>query len=405
MEKMERMALIRHVYVHSPFCRRKCPYCDFFSVEQDEPGAPLRERYFAAVAAEARLFHEEHGAGLAWPLETLYLGGGTPSLVEPERFEALIEALSGISAAPAPAHAVPALEFTIEVNPDSATDDRLLALRRIGVNRFSVGVQSFSYEALALLGRIHSARQGVEAVQRARFAGCDNGAQARVSLDLIYAIPGQSVEDWRRQIDQAIALEPDHISAYGLTYYEGTRLIERRQAGDLQPVCEEDEALMFEAAHAALTAAGYEHYEISNYARPGCACRHNQAVWRGEDYLGLGAAAHSRVAGRRWSNPADIEAYCTAIEAGRLPRQFHEEPSGGPLWRMDRLMLGLRTSEGVDLTRWPAAERKAFERDNAATVRRMVEEGLAIEEAGRLRLTLGGWLAHDAVVGALYRGQ
>jgi len=387
---MDMSSVVPNIYVHLPFCRRKCLYCDFYSVGSGPEDAARRQAYLQAVVRELRRLLERDLFHVKRPPATLYLGGGTPSLVEPDLFSELAAAL-GVSPS-----AKDETEFSVEVNPESATPERLIALRRLGANRFSCGVQSFSDDNLRLLGRIHDADASRSAIQRLRSLPELRGAS--VGLDLIFAIPGQTLDAWRRDLELAVSLGPDHISAYGLTYYEGTRLLAARDKGALEVCGEELEARMFETAHAVLTSAGYEHYEISNYARPGHACRHNQAVWRGEDYLGLGAAAHSRVAGRRWSNPPDVDAYCHAIESGELPRQFAEEPTQGPSWRAERLMLGLRTCEGVDLSQWPAAERGAFLEDHERDIAELVQEDMAILDGVRLALTLKGWLLHDAIL-------
>ncbi|MCX7047003.1 MAG: radical SAM family heme chaperone HemW [Candidatus Sumerlaeota bacterium] len=405
--------MISHLYIHTPFCRRKCPYCDFYSIKQAPGDEALRRRYFQAVVKEWELLLAENAQNAvadaeAWtlrrPPETIYLGGGTPSLVGAKLYEMIIRSVSveGVDGVDKGVDGVDKdtnknkCEFTVEINPDSAAPDVLRGFRRLGANRFSFGVQSFSDAALRTLGRIHDAAQARAALEQLSALPEMNGAA--ISLDLIFAIPGQTLADWRSDLAAAVAFKPSHISAYGLTYYEGTRLIEARRLGDIEPANEELEAQMFESAHETLTAAGYDHYEISNYALPGCACRHNQAVWRGEDYLGLGAAAHSRAGERRWSNPQDVEAYCREIESGRLPRLFHDAPAAGPSWRAERLMLGLRTREGVDMAQWPAAEREAFLREHGKDMDHLAAEALAVCDGARLALTLKGWLVYDAIL-------
>lgn len=385
------VSITPHLYVHAPFCQRKCPYCDFYSREIDVNSSESLARYVEAVARERRILADAEGVTVRTPTETVYVGGGTPSLLGPALLKsALGDVIDRLDET----------EFTVEANPESASDEVIDGFIGIGVNRISIGAQSFDDRLLTVLGRTHNAATARNAIERAGHQIHD--ANGSLSIDLIYAIPGGSLDDWLGDLELAVSLAPDHISAYALTYYEGTRLLQSRDMGAITPATEDLEAAMFELAHAKLTDNGYEHYEISNYARPGHACQHNSAIWRGESYLGLGPSAHSRVAGRRWNNPADLDAYLGAVESGRLPRVFGQEPEPGRQWRAERLMLGLRTSEGENLTRWSDCDRDALASEHGRLTTELVDEGMATSTPDRLSLTPKGWLLYDAIVARLF---
>lgn len=317
------------IYVHIPFCASRCSYCDFFStLKLREWGAD----YVEALIAEARLRRDEL-SGI--PVGTLYLGGGTPSQLPVPLLERLVTALneifdlSGVG------------EFTVEANPDDVTPDWCNALAGLGVNRVSMGVQSFEDHILRLIGRRHTARQAVEAVENLRRAGIDN-----ISIDLIYGLPGQTLAFWAETVQQAIALHPQHISAYGLTYEEGTRLWHQRERGEVVEVPEEICLEMYAILMDRLGQAGYDHYEISNFALPGYCSRHNSSYWNDTPYLGLGAAAHSYDGSVRRANPCDLQQYIGDVMSGKLACEVETLTVGE---RYDeRVMLGLRTARGVD---------------------------------------------------------
>ncbi|MBR5169285.1 MAG: radical SAM family heme chaperone HemW [Muribaculaceae bacterium] len=320
------------IYVHIPFCASRCSYCDFFStLRLADAGAD----YVEAVVAEAGL---RCGELRGEPVRTLYLGGGTPSQLPRPLLERLVQGvrdtfdLSELE------------EFTIEVNPDDVTPEWCAALTRLGVNRVSMGVQSFEDPILRLIGRRHTAVQAVEAVARLREAGIGN-----ISIDLIFGLPGQTIASWTDSVRQAIALRPQHISAYGLTYEEGTRLWHQRQRGEVVEVPEDQCLEMYGTLVDELQAAGYEHYEISNFALPGYHSRHNSSYWDDTPYLGLGAAAHSYDGCIRRYNPSDLHEYISSIQAGKMA--FVQEKL--TQWERydERVMLGLRTARGVDAER------------------------------------------------------
>lgn len=320
------------VYVHIPFCASRCSYCDFFStLRLDEVG----HDYVEALIAEARLRKAELNGE---PVKTLYMGGGTPSQLPLPLLARLIDGLK----ATLDLNAVQ--EFTLEANPDDVTPEWSAAVRALGVNRVSMGVQSFQDAVLRLVGRRHTARQAIDAVASLRHAGIDN-----ISIDLIYGLPGQTLETWAESVRQAVDLRPQHISAYGLTYEPGTRLWQQRECGEVVEASEDQYLDMYRILVGMLQTAGYEHYEISNFALPGYRSRHNSSYWNETPYLGLGAAAHSYDGTMRRSNPADLCGYIRRITSGQPACQVEDLA----WWERydERVMLGLRTADGVDAHR------------------------------------------------------
>lgn len=320
------------LYIHIPFCRRKCPYCDFYSVADE--GALL------AGYPDLLRKHLEIAARDGWrgPFETVFFGGGTPSLLPPSAVTQILESVrEGFGLATG-------AEVSLEANPGTVSLESLAGYRRAGVNRLSLGIQSLQAEHLAALGRIHSAEQARQAVRWARQAGFDN-----LSCDLMFALPGQNEEGLQAEVSEFLALEPDHLSCYGLTVEAQTPFYHMHRAGGLDLPDENAYAACFRLLHRCLTAAGYDHYEISNFARPGSACRHNLAYWQRRPYLGIGAGAHS-FCGRGWGERSavanDLAGYAERLSRGEAP--------GTTLEVFDRrgamaetLYLGLRTSAGV----------------------------------------------------------
>lgn len=321
------------LYLHIPFCVRKCPYCDFNSYAGLDS---LASDYLDALVTELHggiAAHHLSGRSLS----TIYLGGGTPSLLSPEQVAALLAAAR--SELPADED----WEVTMEANPGTLDAAKLAGYRAAGVNRISVGAQSFDDQVLAFLGRIHTAREARGAIELARRAGFDN-----LSVDLIWAVPGQTLRGWRETLRQAGELGPEHISAYCLTYEEGTPLSARRARGDFEPADEDLELEMLRATIEILTRAGYEHYEISNFARPGLECRHNLAYWTGEDYIGIGAGAHSHIAGLRWWNERDPAGYVERVAAGCSAVEGQERLEGRRRVG-ETILTGLRLTRGISL--------------------------------------------------------
>lgn len=363
------------LYVHIPFCRSKCAYCDFASYPHREADWT---RYFAALRAEWRSWLPELADR---EVGTIFLGGGTPSLVPVERIE---ELLADVRAG---ARLAPDAEITMEANPGTLTLEQLRRCRAAGVNRLSLGAQALDDRLLRRLGRIHTADEVRAAVWMARQAGFDD-----VSLDLMYALPGQSCEDWRRTLDAAVALAPEHISAYSLIVEPGTPMADWVALGRVV-LPDEDEAIaMQREAIERLERAGYARYEISNFAQPGRMCRHNLVYWQRGDYLGIGCAAHSLLGGVRFENPRGLDEYLSGarrLNAHRLSRAEAME---------ETLMLSTRLCRGMDLRAYRAAFGVDFFETHRAALDRLAALGLARVEDGFLRLTREGMEVQNAVV-------
>lgn len=317
------------IYLHIPFCKRRCAYCDFYSTTREE----WKQRTVDALCRELRSRAGYLGGA---PVRTLYLGGGTPSQLTPGQLEQLlatVDAVYGLQGVE---------ELTLEANPDDLTDDYVSALRQLPVNRVSMGVQTFDDETLRLLNRRHTARQALEAVERLRRAGFGN-----LSIDLIYGLPGETAERWERDLAQAVALGVEHLSAYSLTYEEGTplhRLLMQHRVSEV----DEDLSLHFYIRlMEVLGEAGYEHYEISNFCLPGRHSRHNASYWEGVPYLGCGPSAHSYNGRERQWNVASLSRYLEASEAGG--RDFECEPLDNDTRYNEYVMTRLRTRRGASL--------------------------------------------------------
>ena len=368
------------IYVHIPFCASRCSYCDFFSTLQLNATG---ERYVEAVITEARLRRDElHDE----PVKTLYLGGGTPSQLPLPLLERLIGGLraaldlSGVE------------EFTVEANPDDVTPEWCAGVAALGVNRVSMGVQSFEDHILRFIGRRHTACQAMEAVSNLRDAGIGN-----ISIDLIFGLPGQTVESWTASVGQAIDLKPQHISAYGLTYEEGTQLWHQRERGEVTEVPEEQCLEMYRILVEKLSEAGYEHYEISNFALPGYHSRHNSSYWNDTPYLGLGAAAHSYDGSVRRYNPHDMQKYLGAIMAGETA--YEQEELTIQERYDERVMLGLRTARGVDAERMHHDFGDEMWHYFVREAQRHIEAGLLhVTDDNRYVLTRDGIMLSDAII-------
>ena len=368
------------IYLHVPFCVRKCAYCDFASEGLEEAGGlSVARRYLDALAVEmdVRAASDEFAGAR---VESVYLGGGTPTILPPEWMAEVLGRLRNRFAFEEGA------EVTIEANPGTVDERKIAALLAAGVNRFSLGVQSFSDETLRTLGRIHTAAEAQEAIASARGAGCAN-----ISLDLMYGVPRQSLEEWRGSLAAAVECGVEHISAYALTVEEGTGLQAQIESGELPAPDDDLAADMYSAAEQVLGEAGFEHYEISNFARPGLECRHNRGYWADDEYLGLGASAHSFRGGVRWNNTADLRVYTEWLERGRLPVVRAEALSARERVG-EMLMVGLRRAEGVSEAeverRCGLGPREVFGEE----IRALCGEGLLIAEGGRLLIPREKWL-------------
>ena len=318
------------LYIHIPFCKKRCIYCDFYSGVDTSQKA----RYIRALAMEWESRRSELGES---SIDTVYLGGGTPSQLTISELKSLFDRLSGIDWGRCK-------EVTIEVNPDDLTESYIEGLTSLPINRISMGIQSFEDSDLSFLNRRHTSLQAVEAVKLCQASGFDN-----LSIDLIYGLPGQTLESWAKNIEMAISLKVPHISAYNLIYEQGTVLYRLLQEGKVEE-CDDDLALqMFDLLIDRLTCEGFVHYEISNFALPGCYSRHNTAYWQNVPYLGIGASAHSYDGYTRSWNVADLRAYCDKIESGCMA--YTVEPLSCDDLYNDLVMTSLRTMWGLDLNK------------------------------------------------------
>jgi oxygen-independent coproporphyrinogen-3 oxidase len=399
------------VYVHVPYCARKCPYCDFnVHVVRSIPEARYVEALLREVDGASR---DDTWRGRR--VATVFFGGGTPSMFSADSFGAVLDRLDerfGLE---------PGAEVSLEANPEDfrrrnaaaaaggdaggGADDggrKLAALRAAGVNRLSLGAQSFAPHVLRTLGRMHDAADVEHAVRAARAGGFHN-----VALDLIFGVPGQTIDGWRHDLERALALGPDHVSTYGLTYEEGTPLRRRRDAGKIAALSEDDERAMYELAIDTLTAAGLRHYEISSFACDGREARHNLAYWSGGDYLGIGAGAHGFAGtcaegragggrGLRYENLRAPELYMERSPAARAWSERLDERMA----RMELVLVGLRRIEGLEERDLVDSASGGVEATSAA-LEELIGRGLLRREHGRVALTREGLLLADAVTARL----
>jgi oxygen-independent coproporphyrinogen-3 oxidase len=397
------------IYIHIPFCKSRCLYCGFYSTTL----LPLRQRYVDALCSELELRRDY----LDEPVRTLYIGGGTPSQLEPAQLEQLFEALAphlppaavvGASSADTP-HLPPAAvvgassadtphlpEITLECNPDDVTPSFAETLRHLPVNRISMGAQTFSDERLRFLHRRHTSGQIATAVELLRQAGIGN-----ISIDLMYAFPGETLEDWHDDISKALALDVEHLSAYALMYEEGTPLYTLLEQGEITEADEELSRRMYYDLIDRLTAAGYDHYEISNFAHP-LRSQHNSSYWNGTPYLGLGAAAHSYNRHSRQWNVDDVQAYIEGVHSSKfkvhssqeLPFIAGREELDADTRYNDTVMTALRTKEGLPLDSLTDDQRTYCLRQ----AERYLTDGLLVSGNGHLHLSRRGLFVSDMVM-------
>jgi oxygen-independent coproporphyrinogen-3 oxidase len=373
------------VYIHWPFCRSKCPYCDFNSHVRDSIDAGRWTRALLAdLDRQAELAPEREAV-------SIFFGGGTPSLMPPESVAALIERVRTYWPT------APDLEITLEANPNSAEAERFQGFAAVGVNRLSLGVQALDPAALQFLGRRHDKGEALAAIALAR------EHFARYSFDLIYARPGQSAAAWDEELAEALNLAGDHLSLYQLTIEQGTAFGTRAARGEVLVLDEESAATLYETTQQRLAAAGLPAYEISNHARPGGECRHNLAYWRYEDYLGIGPGAHGRVSrlgGKIATQQRRApEAWLDAVDAGGGFEAFSEIPPQTALEEM--LMMGLRLAEGVPLARIETLAEQDIESLFGAALPRLIEGGFLALDRERLAATGAGRQRLNAVLSAL----
>src|SRR5437660_1050730 len=358
--------VIRHLYVHFPFCARICPYCAFYKTRGN---ATEVARFCEAIVSEARRVAKK------FPLtvETIFCGGGTPTALSTVQLKNLLERFREIFDLSA------LREWSIEANPGSVSVKKAVTLRESGINRISLGVQTWDNQLLKLLGREHDAAQAEESFHIFRSAEFSN-----ISVDLMFALPGQTERQWRDSLQKTIALQPEHISTYCLTYEEDTEFFARFQRREFF-TNDETEARFLELAMTTLEKAGYEHYEISNYARPGFRSEHNRAYWRGADYLGIGPSAFSTRGFERWQNVADHNEYARRLFANESSVASIEKLTPA-MKGTEHIALGLRTSEGI------GTDTVSIDR-----VHQLTRAGLLLHEANRLVLTRAGKLLADSV--------
>ena len=357
------------LYVHIPFCLRKCRYCDFLSAPQTDID---RERYVKALIREIKT-QKDCPAGR--PVDTVFFGGGTPSVLSAEQIGRIIDALREVFLI------LPDAEVSLETNPGTADFDKLSAFKEAGINRLSMGVQSMHDEELRLLGRIHTADQALEAFKTARAAGFDN-----INIDLMSALPGQTFDSWADSLRQAVEWRPEHISAYSLIIEPGTPFSALYEAGELPPLPDEEtDRKMYHYTREYLAQHGYGRYEISNYALKGRECRHNSGYWTGHPYLGFGIGAASYVNGARFSNITDFETYSVEMEKAGIPAEIEqvyekirtEIHSLTEQEKMEEFMfLGLRMTAGVKTSDFASRFGKSLDEVYGDVIRRHLAQGL-----------------------------
>lgn len=352
------------LYIHVPFCVSKCRYCGFYSTTYSSGSIDV---FMDGLRHEAALLRHDFSHR---SFSSIYIGGGTPSVLSPEQFAQLAGIIRGSLTIDDGA------EFTVEANPNTVTYEKLSLMRSQGVNRLSLGMQSFSNEVLRILGRLNTAEQAVDAFRMARTAGFEN-----IGVDLIYGIPGQTAVHWEDTLDSTIALTPEHISAYSLSLDEGSLLTREADSGQFALPDEEICEAMYRRAVIKLHSTGYGRYEISNFSLPGYECRHNMHYWERGEYLGLGPGAWSFISGRRYANIADTSEYVRTLSGGRLPIEV-QETVGRCTSAREVVLLRLRTRKGLDLF--------GFEQEfGADLVRRLKMQVAPLRDAGLLRVKHG----------------
>lgn len=372
------------LYVHVPFCRSKCSYCGFFSVPFEQSAW---EVYLETLIQEIRsLACQEQGSRVV----SLSFGGGTPSLMPPDALGRILETIRSLY------HCSQTMEVTLEANPDSVSADNLRRLARLGVTRLSLGIQSFDDHQLSTLGRPHTAARAEEAILAARSAGFQN-----LNLDMLFGLPGQTPADWLQQLERACRFEPAHLSCYGLTLEPGTPLLASVEAGKLELPAEEDQRSMFLEGRRFLARRGFDHYEISNFAREGRHCRHNLGYWTGKDYLGFGPGAVSTRHGARRRNPEDLDEYVSrgsdgSLEAGWTQLQADELAN-------EAAMLRLRLGQGLNLTRYRQESGRDLASEQASLLQDLATAGLLHWSPDRIRLSPPGMLVSNSIISELFQ--
>ena len=373
------------LYIHIPFCKSRCIYCAFYSTTAEQ----MKQAYVDAVCREMELrnaIYEKEGKNIGQTIATVYLGGGTPSQLSPTQLQQLFDAIARHYDVNDDA------EITIECNPDDVTEAFAELLQSLPVNRVSMGAQTFDDDRLQFIHRRHTSEQVTTAIQRLREKGIHN-----ISIDLMYGFPEETLEEWEHDIQQALALNVEHISAYALTYEEGTPLYRLLEEGKVKEIDEERSLAMYDRLIDRLQEAGYEHYEISNFARKGWRSRHNSSYWQLVPYIGIGAAAHSYDGRQRQWNIADINSYINHIQQGIVPAEGELLDKDSRY--NDHVMLALRTCEGLDLSTLNSDERSYCEE----TAKKFVLDGLLVKTDNHLRLSRKGLFVSDMIMSELMK--
>ena len=373
------------IYIHIPFCEHKCIYCDFFSIAPTESGEAYASKvdgFLTALETEIQLraqdarFHES--------IETIFFGGGTPSLLHPSEIEKILNLLASRFSLQ------PSAEITLETNPGTVDKQKLKEFHSTGINRISMGIQSFFDDDLRFLTRIHTAAEAKQCVLDAFAAGFTN-----ISFDLIFSLPGQSLTRWKSNLEQAIQLQPTHISCYSLIIEPETPLFNMVQSKQVTPLNADSDADLYEVTIEFLTSHGFEQYEVSNFARQKFKCRHNINYWNHSNYLSFGPSAHSYWTNERWWNNSNIASYFEQLNKGTLPLAGGEHLSEAKLME-EAIFLGLR-SEGIDFEQFHRRFGRDLSQENSSLISDLIQQERARVDNGRLRLTAKGYLVCDEI--------
>ncbi len=374
------------IYVHVPFCEQKCAYCDFFTLTDPGREHPLFDTWLDLCTQEYALWLQEHPHLADRPVTSIFFGGGTPSLLPPNAFAHFVQRLRSMGAGISDQ-----VEITLETQPATLTPGDYLAMTQAGINRFSIGVQTFSPDLLEPTGRRHRVEDSLETIAHARATG------AVVAFDMICSLPGQSPQRWAAELEQALTLDPHHISVYEMTYHAGTDYYRQWKKGQITQPDDAIRAEMFRHTRQRLIAAGYQHYEISNYAKPGFQSRHNKTYWTLSEFVGLGAGSHSYVAGSRFANPRSARDFAAAIRENRLFAKNHD--SADPdITLVENLQMVLRLTDGAPLDWLTGRLGQDIRITRARPLNELRERGWIDLTTDHIRLTPEGQLYADSVI-------
>lgn len=369
------------LYIHIPFCKAKCHYCDFASYPGMEA---LMEPYFHELNQEIALYGQQYSTP---SIQTMFIGGGTPSYVPSEYIQGLLEKVYESFSIEEDA------EITIEANPGTLTPQKLDMYRSCGINRLSMGVQAWQNDLLSVLGRIHTIEEFLQNFHEARKAGFDN-----INIDLMFALPGQTLSHWEQTLTSVVELHPEHISCYSLTIEEETPFGKWYASGRLQKTSDMLDREMYHRAIALLRHAGYFHYEISNFSRPRYECKHNKVYWNCDSYIGIGAGAHSYIDGIRYANPADLQQYLSVLNKGILPREELERVDRQEAMK-EHMIMGLRLIQGISFDEFARKFGQDVRQVFPKQLKKLLHQGLLEQDSQGIRLTCRGLdLANEAMV-------